>query len=139
MKTIVFAVLATLTLSGCQSFGTQTFAISNTQGMGQGSGYMPVVDGPKDSVFYDDLSACRTIAVNVEKEMREEAFNNLLAGALAGAIVGNNFGPNYNNNGAVGAMAGAAASTRASGDFVNGPKHLMIQCMKNRGHNVLDA
>ncbi len=116
-----------------------------------GAAYVPIIDGPKDQVYTQDLTDCQGFA-----ESREYLNSDTKTAALTGAAVGgliaatNNSGysrrhrhsrKNRNSdleNFAAGALVGAlfsggkrALQTRKE------RKYIVLDCMAGRGHRVL--
>lgn len=99
------------------------------------SSYEPVVDGPKNQRYHNDLAACSSLA-----EQRSYTNDDVKSEALLGAGLGALFGAL--EDGGEGAVAGAVIGGAAGGgsrawDTRNEQKQIVIQCMRNRGHNVV--
>lgn len=116
-----------------------------------GAAYVPVIDGPKDQIYAQDLTDCQGLA-----ETREYVNGDTKTAALTGAAVGGLIAVS-NNNGhsrrysrshkrgnsdlesfAAGAIIGAlfgggkrALQTRSE------RKYIVLDCMAGRGHRVL--
>ena len=104
---------------------------------GGGAAYEPIVDGPKNAKFQQDISECQALA-----EQRNYNNSDVQTGALAGAAVGAVAGllrrGNSNSDPLIGAAVGgtyggggAALGTRAE------RKNIVKRCMSGRGHRVL--
>ena len=99
------------------------------------SSYEPIVDGPKDDQYHNDLAACSTLAEQrdyTNDDVKSEALLGAGIGALLGAI----------EDGGEGAVAGAVIGGATGGgsrawDTREEQKQIVIQCMKGRGHNVV--
>lgn len=115
MKSITLLLL-TLGLAAC----------ANT-----GANYTPIVDGPKNSAFYADLSACQTLATErgyFNDDTKSDAFLGAALGALIGAVDGDVLG---------GAIVGGATGTAAGAYKAKDErKSVVVACMRNRGHQV---
>jgi uncharacterized protein YcfJ len=130
MKQIVTAIsiMFFIVLGGCASYG----------------GYQPTVDSyndPNRANIQQDLADCKALAQQSgstgTEAVKGGAVGGLLggaAGAAIGAVVGN-----PGAGAAMGAAAGGiggAASTGVNAD--NQYKRAYNNCMRNRGHNVID-
>ncbi len=125
---VVFAV-AGLLFTGCASKG----------------GYTPTVDpygDPNAGRISQDTAECRTLAERASGGTAEKAGKGALVGGLLGAAAGAAIGAAVGSPGtgaAVGAAAGglgggAKEGLGAEDDF----KRSYQNCMRNRGHNVID-
>ncbi|MBB1489639.1 glycine zipper family protein [Oceanospirillum sediminis] len=99
------------------------------------SSYEPIVDGPKNPRYHNDLEACSSLA-----EQRSYTNDDVKSEALLGAGIGALFGAL--EDGGKGAVAGAVIGGATGGgsrawDTRNEQKQIVIQCMRNRGHNVV--
>ena len=97
-----------------------------------GANYTPIVDGPKNSAFYADLSACQTLATErgyLNDDTKGDALLGAALGALVGAVDGDVLG---------GAVVGGAAGTAAGAYKAKDErKSIVVSCMQNRGHQVV--
>ena len=104
---------------------------------GGGAAYQPIVDGPKNAKFQQDIYECQALA-----EQRSYNNSDVKTGALAGAAVGAVTGllrrGNSNSDPLIGAAVGgayggggAALATRTE------RKNIVKRCMIGRGHRVL--
>ncbi len=103
-----------------------------------GAAHQPIVDGPRDGVYYQDLAECRSYA-----EERRYDNSDVRTQALVGAGIG-------------GLLGLANAYSADEGDFFTGAligglfgggsealktrgqrREILLNCLANRGHNVL--
>lgn len=137
MKIVLIAVVASAVLAACQP-------------VDQLADYRPVVDpGRTDAAkFESDLTACRNIATQVEKQYKDqqakEVIGGLIAGAIVGAATGAALGHNSGNQGtyvrtgvAAGAIGGAASGDTDYDLVKFGPRRVVDRCMAERGHAIL--
>lgn len=132
-STSLLAIAITFTLVGCASN-------PNAVGAGYGAGYTPVIDGPQDGKYWTNLTECRTLASQVQRNREGEAAGQAVAGALAGALVGGVLGGRgyRNETAAFGAKAGAlTGGAEGLGSAAQGGKQVIINCMVGRGYRVL--
>lgn len=97
--------------------------------------YEPLVDGPKDNRFYEDLAACKALAEQREYlngDTKSEALLGAGLGALAGALDG---GGSDIVGGAI--VGGAAGAGGRAWDTREERKGIVIQCMAGRGHKIV--
>lgn len=97
--------------------------------------YEPLVDGPKDARFYDDLAECKALAEQREYlngDTKSEAVLGAGLGALAGALDGG--GTDILGGAIVGGAVGAGGRAWETREERKG---IVIQCMAGRGHNVV--
>ncbi len=129
-KFLLFLVLAFLTIFyGCAS---QT-------------GWQPVVDpynDPRAAYINQDLMECKMLAQRVSGYTPEEAAKGALIGGAVGAAAGAAIGAAVGAPGK-GAAIGAAAGGIGSGTYKGlsaeeAYKRAYINCMRNRGHKVLN-
>ncbi len=104
---------------------------------GGGAAYQPIVDGPQNAKFQQDLQQCQALA-----EQRGYDNSDVRTGAAVGAAAGGLGGVlrrgNDTRNGLIGAAvgsvygaSGAALATRTE------RKNIVKRCMIGRGHRVL--
>jgi hypothetical protein len=97
--------------------------------------YVPVVDGPKDAAFSDDLSACQDLAEERSYLNGDTRSNALLTGGIGtvigaaeegigGAIAG----------GLIGSVLGAGGTAWKARDE---RKAIVVDCMRGRGHQIV--
>ena len=125
-RTLLVVMLAAL---GCASQSTWT----------------PTVDtyGSSRAQFLSrDLEECRALAQRTSGSTGEEAARGAVVGGLIGAAAGAAIGAAVGNPGrgaAVGAAAGGfGGGTRGGARSQEQFKQAYINCMRNRGHNVVD-
>lgn len=116
----ITAITTGLLLTGCGSTAAQ---------------YQPIVDGPKDAAYQNDLTACSALAEQRDY-LNDDVKSEALLGAGIGAVVG------ALDDGLGGAVAGAAigSATTAGGrawDTREERKQIVISCMRQRGHRVV--
>jgi len=117
--TLATSLVATLLLSGC----------ANTA-----SNYQPIVDGPKNAKYDQDLAACKQLAEKREY-LNGDAKSEALLGAALGALAGSG-----GNTGDIigGALVGSAVGAGSKAWEARGErKNIVISCMKLRGHRVV--
>ena len=104
---------------------------------GGGAAYQPIVDGPLDAKFQQDVQQCQALA-----EQRGYNNSDVRTGAAVGAAAGGLSGVlrrgNDTRNGLIGAAvgtvygaSGAALGTRSE------RKNIVKRCMIGRGHRVI--
>ncbi len=97
--------------------------------------YEPIVDGPKDALFYDDLAACKNLAEQRDY-LNDDTKSEALLGAGLGAVVGAIGGDTGDIVG--GTLVGGALSAGGGAWEVRGErKNIVIECMSGRGHRVV--
>lgn len=104
-------------------------ACSNT-----GASYEPMMDGTRNALYTDDLTACQNLARS-KPVVDGETGNAMLIGAALGAVLGAADDEGDAGEGALaGALGGALADTvQTPGDR----KSIVIACMRQRGHKVV--
>lgn len=109
-------------------------SLSITACAGSSARYVPIVDGPQNAQFQADLAACQSVA-------QQKKFNNgdVRTEALVGAVFGAVAGAVEDSSDAVGgAIVGAAFGGGERAWEVRGErKNIVINCLTNRGHNVV--
>lgn len=97
--------------------------------------YEPLVDGPKDALFYDDLADCKQLAEQREYlngDTKSEALLGAGIGALAGAVGGDG------GDILAGAVVGGALSAGGRAwETRDERKGIVVECMLGRGHRVV--
>ena len=130
---IVISILISASLVGCASN-------PNAIGAGYGAGYTPVIDGQQDGKYWTNLTDCRALAEQVQRNRQSDAAGQALAGAIAGAMVGGVMGMRgyKNETAAFGAKAGAiTGGAEGLAGAAQGGKQVIINCMIGRGYRVL--
>jgi len=99
------------------------------------SAYQPLVDGPKDEHYSQDLAACAELAEK-RSYLNDDVKSEALLGAGVGAVVG------ALEDGGSGALAGAVvgSATGAGGrawETREERKQIVVECMRGRGHKVV--
>lgn len=118
--TLATSLIMTMFLSGC----------ANTA-----ADYEPIVDGPKDALFYDDLADCKNLAEQREY-LNDDTKSEALLGAGIGAVVGAIGGDTGDIVG--GALVGGALSAGGRAwDTRDERKNIVLECMSGRGHRVV--
>ena len=128
-RTLVVMMVFVLLFTGCASKG----------------GYQPTVDpygDPNAERIQQDTAECRQLAEQASGDTATEAGKGALVGGLLGAAAGAAIGA------AVGAPGTGAAVGAAAGGLGGGTKEGLSaeetfkrsyqNCMRNRGHNVID-
>lgn len=121
-----------------------TLTVAVISGCAQTSGYRPVIDpyaDPRPAFLQQDVAQCEQIAkenASVGKDTLIQGGTGALIGGATGAAMGAIFG-----NPAVGAAAGGAIGGiggAAKGGFQADEtyKRIFRNCMRGRGHQVLD-
>ncbi len=121
-------LLGTALLSGCATYG----------------GWQPVVDPQNDrnaAMITQDTEQCKALAGQAGNTATEAA-KGVAAGGLLGAATGAAIGAATGSPG-TGAAIGAAAGGIGGGTYsgISGDedyKRAFINCMRNRGHNVIN-
>ncbi len=128
-KSIPFTLSALIALSGCASQ----------------SGWTPTVDtygDPRAQYITQDENECRAIAQRASGYTPQEVAKGTVVGGLLGAAAGAAIGAALGSPGkgaAVGAAAGGfGGGTRQGMQAEARYKQVFRNCMRNRGHNVLD-
>ena len=119
-KVLAVGLLAT-SLSGCFTTGAE---------------HRPIVDGGDLANYESDLVECQQLALQRDPNDEETK-----AGALIGAVIGTLVGL---GEGAEEAVAGAAVGALIGGgeqayDTDKDRKHIVINCMRGRGYNVVES
>jgi len=103
---------------------------------GTGASYRPIVDGPMDARYEQDLQDCQEVAAQREYVSGDSATNTGIGaavGAAIGAITGGLSGAAKGAGvGAVGGAGGSALSVKEQ------RKRIVINCMRGRGYRVLE-
>lgn len=112
-------------------------AISLTACAGGGAAYQPIVDGPIDAAFQQDVSECQALA-----EQRGYNNSDVKTGAAAGAALGGVVGLLQPGKDAGNLLAGAlVGSAYGGGGAALGTraerKNIVKRCMIGRGHRVI--
>jgi len=102
---------------------------------GSGAEYEPVVDGPKDAQYRQDLAQCQGLAEEKSYINGKTKTNAAIGGVLGGVVGGL-------GDGLGGAIAGAAVGGLIGGgtgayDTVGEREQIVKNCMDGRGYNVL--
>jgi len=127
---------ATITLHKVTSFTCLFSAAALLSGCGSTAAqYQPLVDGPRNQQYSNDLSACSQLAEQ-RKYINDDVKSEALLGAGIGAVVGGL------EDGSSGLLAGAlvGGATGAGGrawDTREERKQIVISCMRGRGHKVV--
>lgn len=128
-KSIPFTLSAVIVLSGCASQ----------------SGWTPTIDtygDPRAQYLTQDQNECRAIAQRASGYTPQEVAKGAVVGGLLGAAAGAAIGAALGNPGkgaAVGAATGGfGGGTRQGMEAEARYKQVFRNCMRNRGHNVLD-
>src|SRR5262245_23802987 len=129
MNARAYLVLVTLTVAGCATMG----------------GYQPTVDpydDPHAGRIAEDEAQCRDLALHASGGTAKESAIGAAVGGLLGAAGGAAVGAAAGNPGA-GAAIGAATGGLGGGAYEGLTaeqrfKHAFQQCMRERGHHVLD-
>lgn len=119
-KVLAVGLLAT-SLSGCFTTGAE---------------HRPIVDGGDLANYESDLVECQQLALQRDPN-DEETKTSALIGAVIGTLVGL-------GEGAEEAVAGAAVGALIGGgeqayDTDKDRKHIVINCMRGRGYNVVES
>lgn len=117
---VAIGCILTITLTGCGSTA---------------SNYQPIVDGPTNEDYQNDLAACSQLSEQREY-LNDDVKSEALLGAGIGALVG------VIEDGSSGLVAGALVGGSAAGggkawETRTERKQIVIQCMRQRGHNVV--
>ncbi|UCE87570.1 MAG: hypothetical protein JSU66_07605 [Deltaproteobacteria bacterium] len=109
------------------------------------SQWTPTVDrygSSREQYLERDLEECRELALKSSGHAPEEAARGAVAGGLIGAAVGVAIGAAFGSPGrgaAVGGAVGAAGrGTEKAEQSERQFKRAYINCMRNRGHRVID-
>ena len=107
-----------------------TTACANT-----GADYRPIVDGPMDQSYSQDLTDCRALAKQRGYD-KGEVKSDALLGAGIGAIAG---GAAEGVEGAIGGLivGGLIGGGGRAWDTQEERKEIVINCLKQRGHRVV--
>lgn len=121
-------MLETLRLAGLISCGLLVSACTDDP-------YSPIVDGPTNVRFQQDLGACRQLS------QQKTATNN---GAIGGAVLGGLVGAADADSGdalesaAAGALIGGMLGSHSEKTDVEVARDkIVFNCMRGRGHNVV--
>lgn len=107
-------------------------------GCGKSAGlYQTIVDGPQDTKYHTDLGECQQLAAKrsyLNDDVKSTALLGAGIGTLAGAL----------EDGVGGAVGGAVAGGVIGGgtqswDTRDEKKNIIIECMKLRGHRVVES
>jgi hypothetical protein len=136
MSNEVVRMMRTTTLFGC--------AVLFAAGCASQGGYRPAVDpynDPRAEHIERDQYECREIAKEASQTGKEVA-KGAVVGGLLGAATGAAIGAAAGNPG-MGAAVGAGAGGMGGGTYTGLSaeerfKRTYENCMRNRGHNVLD-
>ena len=130
IRTIALGLSAALALSGCAEYG----------------GYRPAVDtynDPNAQNLSRDEADCRNLARQGSGGAARETATGGLVGGLIGAAAGAAIGAATGGNAGKGAAIGAATGGVAGGAYkgIAADRSFKIayrDCMRNRGHNVVN-
>ena len=103
---------------------------------GSGASYIPIIDGPRDSVFYSDLSVCQQLAQQ-RTYMNADTQTDAVIGGVIGGIIGLLDDGDVEDAVAGAAIGAGAAAADSAYDVIKERKVIVQRCMKNRGHNVV--
>lgn len=98
------------------------------------SNYSPIVDGPKNAAFAQDLSACKQLAEQREY-LNGDTKTEALVGAGLGALAGASGDAGDILAGAV--VGGVVGSADKAWEVREERKKIVIKCMAGRGHAVV--
>lgn len=92
--------------------------------------YEPIVDGPKNIIYQNDLAECRQLSQQVQKTND---------GAIAGAVIGGLIGVGESHEDAIaGAVIGGVIGSVEEGSEVSDKRDKIVyNCLKGRGHRVV--
>ena len=122
--------MKSLTLCSAATAAVLLSACANT-----GADYTPIVDGPQDFSYTQDLSDCQTLAKQ-RSYTNGDVKSDALLGAGIGAVAG---GVDEGIGGAIGGLlvggliGGAGRSWETQGER----KDVVVECLKQRGHRVV--
>lgn len=122
-------ILAPFLIVGCGSSPP-----IGTPGLGDGANYTPVIDGPKNDLYYKDLQECRQLAYQVQQQQEAEVAESALIGALLGAAIGSDNSDSARDGALIGGVLGGAD---AISEAYDSGKTVISNCLRNRGHNIL--
>lgn len=103
-----------------------------------GAAHNPIIDGPKDAVYHEDLAACRSYA-----EERRYDNSDVRTQALIGAGIGGVLGlldAHHADEGDffTGAIIGGLIGGGSEALETRGQRReILLNCLAGRGHNVL--
>lgn len=99
--------------------------------------YRPIVDlkGLDEEKYKQDLSECTALA----DQAQDSTLSNTLIGAGLGAIFSGIVGGNSNATAAGAAIGGTGGLFKGQSDKGSERKEVLINCLYNRGYNVLNA
>ncbi len=97
--------------------------------------YRPIVDGATSKAYETDLQACQQLATQ-RSYLNDDVKTHALLGGAVGALLGGI------SEGVEGAIGGAALGGTLSGagrawETREERKHIVIECMRQRGHRVV--
>ncbi len=97
--------------------------------------YRPIVDGSENSAYEADLAACQQLATQ-RSYVNDDVKTNALLGVAAGALLG---GLSEGVEGAIGgaALGGTLGGAGRAWETREERKHIVIECMRQRGHRVV--
>jgi hypothetical protein len=98
--------------------------------------YQPIVDGPKDQLYYSDLKECQSLAEQrsyLNDDVKTNALLGTGMGALAGALSNDWEGALVGAG--LGAVAGAGSRAWETRDE---RRNIVCKCMAQRGHKVVE-
>ncbi len=108
---------------------TLNSACSNTA-----AGYQPIVDGPRNAKYAQNLQACQQVAQQ-RSYLNDDVKTEALLGGVIGALAGSDDDDLNATEGFIaGGLAGAAGRSWETRDE---RKQIVIACMKQRGHRVV--
>ena len=104
-----------------------------------GANYRPVVDGPRDRLYAQDLSECRHLARErgyLNDDTKTQAGVGAVLGGLVGAVSADD--GDEGEGAIVGAAAGALIGAGSGAADAHGErKNIVIRCLRGRGHRVV--
>jgi hypothetical protein len=115
---------------GAAAFAAALCACANT-----GAGYTPIVDGPKNVIYTQDLADCRTLAKQ-RSYTNGDVKSDALLGAGIGAVA---VGVDEGVEGAIGGLilGGLIGGSGRAWETQGERKEVVVECLKLRGHRVV--
>ena len=116
-----FLILTVFCLAGCGATASK---------------YEPIVDGPVNADYSQDLLACQTLSESRRydnDDVKSEAAVGAAVGALFGAIEGDSLGEALIGS----VLSGALFAGDRAWETRDEKKEIIISCMSQRGHRVV--
>ena len=101
-----------------------------------GAAYQPILDGPQNAAYQNDLVECQELA-REHSLMNENTKSDALVGALIGGAIGALDDGGIGNALGGAAVGGAAGAATGAYEARDERSRIVVNCLRGRGHRVV--